>query len=188
MVLSSLIVLSTFCSASARLSKYRSCWCTINCCDCCCVCSPPMLPAPPGEPPNRFCAFEGVVFVPPPCWSNGREGRGEPLVKAPEENRCWRLFWTLRFSVRMVSTSLNSFVVSKRRVFRLSTTVAECWVDCLLLVPSARVLWRSSIAALRAVMSCFTTPVSSWISAAGSSNMEVRLASLASLASFVEVE
>ena len=95
-----------------------------------------------------------------------------------EEKRPRRSLWCLRLSVRTVSTSLNSWVASLSRDRRLSTTVWEWSWLCLfssLLREERRC--RSAMAELRAWMSCLMMPVSSSTSCAGSSNMDVRLAS-----------
>lgn len=102
------------------------------------------------------------------------------------EKRDLRSWCTLRLSVRRVSTSLNSLVASFNRERRLSITVWEWSALCLFGPPPEKVL-RSEMAWFRAWMSCFTTVDSSLISSAGSSNMEVRLASCARRCSFCEV-
>ena len=83
-------------------------------------------------------------------------------------------------SVRKVKTSLNSFVVFMRRLFSVSTTVVECSLLCFVLFTfsfrESQRHCKSEIAAFSAVMSCLITDVSSWISTAGSSNIEVRFA------------
>lgn len=80
----------------------------------------------------------------------------------------------------MVRTSLNSFVVPIKRFFRLSTTVVEWLVVSLEIFPLSfwelQRSWRSTTAELSAVISCFITAVSSWISKVGSSNTDVRFA------------
>lgn len=83
-------------------------------------------------------------------------------------------------SVRKVRTFVNSFVVFKRRLLRVSTTVVECSLLCLVwFAPScleSQICCKSDMAAFNAVISCLTTDVSSWISTAGSSNIDVRFA------------
>lgn len=86
----------------------------------------------------------------------------------------------LNTSVRMVRTSLNSFVAPIKRFFRLSTTVVEWVVVSLEMFPLSfwelQRNWRSTKAELSALISCFTTAVSSWISRVGSSNTDVLFA------------
>ena len=103
-----------------------------------------------------------------------------------EPNRFLRSACTLSESVRSVRTSLNSLVASLRRARRLSTTV-WLWSTAWRLGPArepALTLASSAMAAFRFCMSFFTELEISWISWAGSSNSEVRLASTASLDSF----
>lgn len=79
-------------------------------------------------------------------------------------------------------TSLNSFVALIKRFFRSSTTVVEWLVVSLEIFPLSFLellrSWRSTTAEFRAVISCFITAVSSWISMVGSSKTEVLLATV----------
>lgn len=90
--------------------------------------------------------------------------------------------WKSVTSVRNVRTSLNSLVVFMRRPLRVSTTVVECSLLCLVrFAPSFFKLHeccKSEMAEFKAVMSCLITDVSSWISTAGSSNIDVRFATI----------
>jgi len=85
-------------------------------------------------------------------------------------------------SVRMVRTSLNSFVVLIKRFFRLSTTVVVWVVVSVDMLPLS--FWellrscRSTTAALSPVMSCLITAVNSWISTVGSSKTDVLFATV----------
>mmetsp|Transcript_38531 Transcript_38531/g.108934 ORF Transcript_38531/g.108934 Transcript_38531/m.108934 type:complete len:287 (+) Transcript_38531:120-980(+) len=197
---SSTMVDSTLRSASARVDMYESCGAAS--CSCCCW-SPPLdsrgvfSPAPPckepfGAPPNSSWALFGLLACgsirPCPPSPRGAAGKFEALPVCEAEYICRRFWWTFRLSVRIVSTSLNSFVASLRRERRLSTTVVE-WKELCLLHSRllAATFCRSAIAALRPCISCFIMLVSLSISTAGSSNIEVRLASWASFCSLVEV-
>lgn len=83
-------------------------------------------------------------------------------------------------SVRMVRTSLNSFVVLINRFLRSSTTVVEWLVVSLDMFPFSFLelqrSWRSTTAEFNVVMSCLIRAVSSWISIVGSSKTEVLFA------------
>mmetsp|Transcript_14745 Transcript_14745/g.28377 ORF Transcript_14745/g.28377 Transcript_14745/m.28377 type:complete len:289 (+) Transcript_14745:507-1373(+) len=166
---SSAMVDSTFCNACARLC------CTLGCTIAICWLPPRAPDAPEGE-----CASFPALAPNRGLWPEPPDpGRGSL------ENRPLRLSWALRFSVRIVSTSLNSLVAFISLDLRLFTTVDECSTFCLLLLyplPAwCEKFCSSVIAPFSVLMSCLMIVVSSAISCAGSSKIEVRLASCASL-------
>ena len=114
--------------------------------------------------------------------------RRAPAWSAGAENSCRRPWWTFRLSLRKFRTSLNALVVSFKRPRRLSTTVCEwlrlCTLDSRDMADS---VCRSARPALRFWISSLMALLRSLISSAGSSNMDVRLASWDSLNSFWEV-
>mmetsp|Transcript_4751 Transcript_4751/g.15856 ORF Transcript_4751/g.15856 Transcript_4751/m.15856 type:complete len:238 (-) Transcript_4751:662-1375(-) len=160
---SSVIVLSTFCSASLLELMYISWFCISNCCWC--WFPFPLLPVrwpskdcdgvPNDDPygylvseectPPSVAANRGKFALAPPvpaklpsrCRWNGF-GRFFPAPETTESllNILRRSFCDFTFSERIVNTSLNDFVAPISLCFRVSTTVTEWSWPCLVDPPA----------------------------------------------------